>query len=225
MSIRDEFDVWMSENLCGEFEVLRWRSTPGDEGIDQGLRKKWEQKLGEDDWVALDWPKKYGGREASLYDLVDFNEIYAKHGGPGRAGHIGYAMFAPALIAYGREDQKQKFLPGIKAGTEYWCQGYSEPGAGSDLSNVSTKARLDGDEWVIDGQKIWTSEAMTADWCFVVARAEKGSKGRNGLVFLLINLHQPGIEIRPIKQINGGSEFNEVFFTEARKLSAQADVS
>ncbi len=216
MSLRDEFSKWMSANFKGEFERLRWRGTPGDEEAFPKIRQKWEQKLGADGWIGIGWPEKYGGRGASLEDLVAFNEEYAAHGGPGRAGHIGETLFAPTLIAFGTEDQKQKYLPGIKAGTEYWCQGYSEPNAGSDLSNIKTKARLEGDEWIIDGQKIWTSLAVDADYIFVIARAEPGSQGRNGLVFLLVDLDQPGIEIRPIKQLSGSAEFNEVFFDGAR---------
>ena len=216
MSLRDEFSKWMSVNFTGEFERLRWRGTPGDEEAFPKIRQKWEQKLGEAGWIGIGWPEEYGGRGASLEDLVGFNEEYAAHGGPGRAGHIGETLFAPTLIAFGTEEQKQKYLPGIKAGTEYWCQGYSEPNAGSDLSNINTKARLECDHWVIDGQKIWTSLAMDADYVFVIARAEEGSQGRNGLVFLLVKLDQPGIEIRPIKQMSGSAEFNELFFNEAR---------
>ena len=216
MSIRDEFSKWMSANFKDEFEPLRWRGTPGDEEAFPKIRQKWEQKLGADGWIGIGWPEKYGGRGASLEELVAFNEEYAAHGGPGRAGHIGETLFAPTLIAFGTEQQKQKYLPGIKAGTEYWCQGYSEPNAGSDLSNIKTKARLDGDEWIIDGQKIWTSLAVDANYIFVIARAEPGSQGRNGLVFLLVDLDQPGVDIRPIKQLSGSAEFNEVFFDGAR---------
>ena len=216
MSLVSEFSDWMRDNFCGEFEPLRWRGTPGDEDILPALRHKWERKLGEAGWIGVAWPKDYGGRAASLEELVAFNAEYARHGGPGRAGHIGETLFAPTLIAFGTEEQKQKYLPGIRAGTEFWCQGYSEPNAGSDLSNIKTKARLDGDEWVIDGQKIWTSLAMDSDCCFVIARAEEGSSGRNGLVFLLVKLDQPGVDIRPITQMSGTAEFNEVFFDGAR---------
>ncbi len=214
--VREEFGTWMKENLVGEFACLKWRGTFGDDEAYPELRKKWEQKLGEDGWVGVGWPEQYGGRGYSLPQLVAFNEEYARYGGPGRSGHIGETLFAPTLIAFGSGAQKERFLPGIRNGTEYWCQGYSEPNAGSDLSNIKTKARVDGDEWVLDGQKIWTSLAVDADWAFVIARAEPGSVGRQGLVFLLIPLDQPGIEIRPITQITGGSEFNELFFTEAR---------
>ncbi len=216
MSLRAEFSEWMTHNFCGEFESLRWRATPGDEDAFPDLRHKWERTMGEAGWIGIGWPAEHGGRNASLEDLVAFNEEYAAHGGPGRAGHIGETLFAPTVIAFGTEEQKSKYLPGIRAGTEFWCQGYSEPNAGSDLSNIKTKARLVGDEWVIEGQKIWTSLAMDSDYIFVVARAEEGSIGRHGLVFLLVKLDQPRVDIRPIKQMSGTAEFNEVFFNEAR---------
>ncbi len=149
-------------------------------------------------------------------DIVAYNEEYARHGGPGRSGHIGETLVAPTIIAFGTDEQKQRFLPGIREGREFWCQGYSEPNAGSDLSNLKTKAEFIDGEWVLNGQKIWTSLAHESDWVFVVARAEEGSKGRNGLVFLLVPLDQEGIEIRPIHQISGDAEFNEVYFTNAK---------
>jgi len=214
--IHEEFGAWMRDNLAGEFACLKWRGTFGDDEAYPELRQKWEQKMGADGWVGVAWPEKYGGRGYSLPELVAFNEEYARYGGPGRSGHLGETLFAPTLIAFGSEEQKARFLPGIRAGTEYWCQGYSEPNAGSDLSNIKTKAWLDGDDWVIEGQKVWTSLAIDADWCFVIARAEPGSVGRNGLVFLLVPMDQEGVDIRPIKQITGGSEFNEVFYNQAR---------
>ncbi|MEC8316397.1 MAG: acyl-CoA dehydrogenase family protein [Pseudomonadota bacterium] len=216
MSIREELNQWMLENLTGEFEQIRWRGGPGDEDSSPELRRAWEKKFGEAGWIGLQWPKEYGGRDLSLMDFVEFNEEYARHGGPGRAGHIGETLMAPTILAYGTQAQKERFLPGIKNGTELWCQGYSEPNAGSDLSNIKTKARLVDGHWVIDGQKIWTSLAHESDWIFVLARAEEGTKGRNGLVFLLVELDQPGIDIRPIHQISGTAEFNEVYFTEAK---------
>lgn len=214
--VRDAFGEWMEENLTGEFACLKWRGTFGDDEAYPELRKKWEQHMGAAGWIGVSWPEAYGGKDYNLAQMVAFNEEYARYGGPGRSGHIGETLLAPTLIAYGTEAQKKRFLPPILNGTEYWCQGYSEPGAGSDLSNIKTKAWLEGDEWVIEGQKVWTSLAVDADWCFVIARAEKGSVGRQGLVFLLVPLDQAGVEIKPIKQITGGSEFNEVFYNQAR---------
>lgn len=213
--LRQEFSNWLSGNLCGEFECLRGRGTPGDEDAYPELRKVWESRLGTAGWIGLDWPAEFGGRGASEADIIGLAEEYALHGGPGRCGHIGETLLAPTLLAFGTDAQKRKYLPGIKNGTEFWCQGYSEPGAGSDLANVKTKATLKEGQWVIDGQKVWTSLALESDYIFVVARAVTGSVGNKGLVFLLVKLDQPGIDIRPIKQMSGSAEFNEVYFTGA----------
>lgn len=215
-ALRQEFSKWLTDNLRGEFECLRGRGVPGDDEAYPELRKVWEAKLGEAGWIGPDWPVEFGGRGASESDIIALAEEYAEHNGPGRCGHIGETLLAPTLLAFGTDAQKQKYLPGIKNGTDFWCQGYSEPGAGSDLANVKTKARLKGGQWIIDGQKVWTSLALESDYIFVVARAEPGSVGNKGLVFLLVKLDQPGIDIRPIKQMSGSSEFNEVYFTEAK---------
>ena len=216
MMIREEIDIWLQKNLTGEFEKLRWRGGGGDEDAYPELRHKWERKLGDAGWIGIQWPEKYGGKGANLMEVVAFNEEYARHGAPGRPGHIGEMLLAPTLIAFGTEEQKERFLPMIKNGTEFWCQGYSEPNAGSDLSNIKTKARLEKNEWLIEGQKIWTSLAHESHWCFIIARAVEGSKGREGLVFLLVPLDQEGIEIRPIRQISGSCEFNEIYFTGSK---------
>ncbi len=226
MSLRSDLKTWLEENLTGEFECLRWRGGPGDEDAYPELRQKWEQKLGVAGWIGVGLPEAFGGRGADLMEIVAFNEEYARQGGPGRAGHIGETLVAPTIIAFGSSEQQQRFLPNILNGTDFWCQGYSEPNAGSDLSNIKTKARLVHVEgqaepsWVIDGQKIWTSLAHESDWIFVIARAVEGSKGRDGLVFLLVPLDQPGVEVRPIRQISGSSEFNEVYFSEAITASS-----
>jgi alkylation response protein AidB-like acyl-CoA dehydrogenase len=178
-------------------------------------RRAWERVLGEHGWVGLGWPAPYG-RGASLMQQVIFAEEYAKVGAPHRVNHMGENLLAPTLIACANEEQKERFLPAIRSGDELWCQGYSEPGAGSDLAGVSTRAVRDGDEWVITGQKVWTSLAHLADWCFVVARSDPASQRHAGLAYLLVPMHQDGIEVRPIVQITGTSEFNEVFFDGAR---------
>lgn len=147
---------------------------------------------------------------------VIFYEEYARAEAPHKVNHLGEELLGPTLIAYGTPEQQQRFLPAIRDVTELWCQGYSEPGAGSDLANVSTSAVLDGDAWVINGQKVWTSLALQSQWCFVVARTEPGSSRHKGLSYLLVPLDQPGVEIRPIIQLTGTSEFNEVFFDNAR---------
>jgi len=214
---RAEVVGWLSKNLIGEFEHLKFRGGPGDEHMFPVERKKWEQKLAEGRWTCIGWPTEYGGRGCSIEQQVIFNEEYARSGAPGRVGHIGEGLTGPTLIAFGSETQKKKYLPGILAGKDLWCQGYSEPNAGSDLANVSTKARFDEakGKWIISGQKVWTSLAHESDYVFVIARTDPKSKVHKGLGFFLLKMNQPGIEVRGIKQITGTSEFNEVFFDEA----------
>lgn len=212
---RSEVVDWLNANLTGEFEQLRFRGGPGDEEAFSMERKQWEKVLGESGWIGIGWPKEYGGRNLSIADQMIFNEEYARAGGPGRSGHIGETLLAPTIIALGTDKQRQRFLPPIRNGEEFWCQGYSEPNAGSDLANISTKAVLRDRKWVINGQKVWTSLAHEADWCFLVARADPESVGREGLVYLLVPLDQPGVTIRPIVQMTGSSEFNEVFLDDA----------
>jgi alkylation response protein AidB-like acyl-CoA dehydrogenase len=214
---RAEIASWLKANLVGEFEQLKYRGGPGDEHMFSHERKVWEQKLAEGGWTCVGWPKEHGGRGASIEQQVVFFEEYARAGSPGRVGHIGEGLAGPTIIAFGSDEQKKKYLPGIVSGKELWCQGYSEPGAGSDLANVKTKARLDEStgKWIINGQKVWTSLAHESDWCFVVARTDPDSVAHKGLGFFLVSMHQPGVTVRPIEQLTGTSEFNEVFFDDA----------
>lgn len=215
-SFREEVRSWMHEHLTGEFAQLAGRGGPGDEHSFIAERMAWERELASGGWTCVGWPTEHGGRGLPLHLEVIFHEEYSRAGGPGRAGLIGEGLLGPTLIHFGSADQQQRFLPGIVDGTQYWCQGYSEPNAGSDLANVTTKARLDGDQWVLDGQKVWTSLAQWSDWCFVVARTEPDSVRHHGLSYLLVPMNADGIETRPIRQITGTAEFNEVFFDGAR---------
>ena len=210
---RQECADWLNGQMAGEFRDIKGitKLTASPE-----RRKEWEQQLAAHKWSCIGWPEEWGGRNASLAHQVIFAEEYARAGVPGRVNHIGVELAGPTLLAFGTEAQKQRFLPDIAAGKTIFCQGFSEPGAGSDLASVRTKARLEGGEWVVNGQKIWTSLAHISDWIFVVSRSEEGSKGPKGLTFLMMEIDQPGIEIRGIKQINGDAEFNETFFTDAR---------
>ncbi|WP_225053991.1 acyl-CoA dehydrogenase family protein [Nocardia sp. alder85J] len=211
-----EIRAWLAENLEGRFRELRGLGGPGSEHEAFDERLEWDRHLAAAGWTCLGWPKRYGGREATLRQQVIFHEEYAKADAPARVSHLGEELLGPTLLAFGTEEQKQRFLPGIKTVTQLWCQGYSEPGAGSDLAAVSTAARRDGDHWVINGQKIWTSLAHVADWCFAVCRTEPGSTRHQGLSYLLVPMKQPGVQVRPIVQLTGTSEFNEVFFDDAR---------
>jgi alkylation response protein AidB-like acyl-CoA dehydrogenase len=213
---RSEVSGWLAANHVGGFAKLRGRGGPGDEHTYVEERRAFEKHLGASGWVGLGWPRDAGGRGAPLTQQVIWYEEYARAGGPGRLGHIGEGLLGPTLIAFGSEEQKRRFLPPILRGEEIWCQGYSEPNAGSDLASVQTRARLEGGEWVLDGQKVWTSWAQWADWCFVLCRSEPGSQRHHGLSYLLVPMRQAGIEVRPIVQITGDSEFSEVFFDGAR---------
>jgi alkylation response protein AidB-like acyl-CoA dehydrogenase len=212
---RDEVRTWLAEHLVGELATLGGRGGPADEtGWD--LRVEWEKLLGADRWLGLSWPEEYGGRGADFAQQVIFNEEYAKANAPARISFFGEGLFAPTLLAYGTDEQKRRFLPKIQSVEELWCQGYSEPNAGSDLANVQTRATLDGDQWVINGQKVWTTLAHRAQWCFCIARTDPESTAHHGLSYLLVPMDQPGIEVRPLKQMTGTAEFNEVFFSDAR---------
>jgi len=215
-TFRAEVRGWLAENLAGDFAPLVGSGGPGREHEFVRERMAWERRLGADGWIGLGWPEADGGRGLSWRHQVIFHEEYATAGAPARVGHIGEQLLGPTLLMFGTAEQRAKFLPGILAGTQLWCQGYSEPGAGSDLAAVSTRARLDGDQWHLDGQKVWTSLAQFADWCFVLARTDPAAERHRGLSCLLVPMRQPGIEVRPIVQLTGTSEFNEVFFDDAR---------
>ncbi len=212
-AFRAECADWLNGQMAGEFKDIK--------GITQltampERRREWEQQLGEHRWGCIGWPVEWGGRAATLAQQVIFAEEYARAGIPGRINHIGVELAGPTLLTFGTDEQKRRFLPDIAAGRTIFCQGFSEPGAGSDLASVRTKGHVENGEWVVNGQKIWTSLAHISDWIFVVTRTTEGSQGPKGLSFLMMPLDQPGIEVRPIRQINGDAEFNETFFTDAR---------
>ena len=220
-AFREEVRTFLADSLDGDFAEVRGRGGPGDEHALFDERLAWERHLGRHGWTCVGWPKEHGGRGLSLRQQVIYFEEYARAGGPGRLGHIGEGLVGPTLIAFGTAEQQQRFLPAIAAGEELWCQGYSEPDAGSDLANIKTSAvrDADGDDFVVTGQKVWTSLAHWADWCFVLARTspvDPGGRKHAGISYLLVPMRQDGIDIRPIVQVTGDSEFNEVFFDGAR---------
>jgi alkylation response protein AidB-like acyl-CoA dehydrogenase len=216
-AFRKEIAGWLADNLSGEFAPLRGRGGPGDEHSLVEERKAWERKLGEAGWIGIALPESVGGRNLPLNQQVIFYEEYARAKAPGRMGHIGEGLLAPTIVHFGSELLKRRVLPGILDGTQIWCQGYSEPNAGSDLANVQTRAVLEGDEWVLNGQKVWTSGAEWSDWCFVVCRTDPDAQPKHrGISYILCPMDQPGIEIRPIVQMTGDAEFSEVFFNDAR---------
>ncbi|MFE9856224.1 acyl-CoA dehydrogenase family protein [Streptomyces sp. NPDC005780] len=217
---RTEIRGWLAANLTGAFAGLRGRGGPGREHEAFAERLAWERHMAAEGWTCVGWPEEHGGRGATIEQQVAFHEEYALADAPARVNHIGEQLLGPTLVAFGTPEQRARFLPPIVAVEELWCQGYSEPDAGSDLANVRTRAERDGEDWVVTGQKTWTSLAHDAQWCFVVARTEAGSTRHAGLSYLLVPLDQPGVEIRPIQQLTGTSEFNEVFFDGARTSAA-----
>jgi alkylation response protein AidB-like acyl-CoA dehydrogenase len=213
---RTEVRTWLHEHLTGDFKALGAGNDLGGPA-ELRVRKAWERELALGGWVGLSWPKELGGRAATLTEELIFNEEYAAADGPTRCGFFGEQLLGPTLMAFGTEVQRDQFLGPILRAEQFWCQGFSEPDAGSDLANIKTTAVLDGGEWRITGQKVWTSLGHIADWIFVVCRTERDPAAKHrGLSFLLCPMDQPGIELRPIRQLTGTAEFNEVFFDGAR---------
>ncbi len=217
-AFRSEARNWLEENYP---QSLRRDSDADQEGAmmaglnPTGDLKLWKERMAAKGWGAPTWPKQYGGGGLSPQQARILQDEMARIGANNPMVGMGTSMFGPTLLEYGTEDQKQRHIPAIVRGEIRWCQGYSEPGAGSDLASLTTKAEDKGDHWEINGQKIWTSGAQYADWCFCLVRTDP-SKKHEGISFVLINMHQPGVETRPIKLIAGSSPFCETFFTRAR---------
>ena len=212
---RAEVRDWLAEHLVGEFAAHRGIGGPADsEAWD--VRVAWDRELAAGGWLGLSWPVEYGGRGLTLLEEVVFNYEYARSGAPYRATTSGLDLFGPMLLAMGTPEQKQRFLPSILRVEELWGQGFSEPGAGSDLASLRCRAELDGDHWVLNGQKVWTTMAHTADWLYVLVRTDPDSERHRGLTMLLVPRHQPGVEVRVIRNLAGQDEFAEVFFDDAR---------
>jgi alkylation response protein AidB-like acyl-CoA dehydrogenase len=212
-AFRAEVRAWLGEHLVGAFAELG----AGAEFADAAdVRREWEREMGRGGWLGLAWPRQYGGRQVSLLEELVFNEEYVRARGPQRVGFFGEQLLGPTLMMFGTEAQRQRFLPRILRAEDTWCQGFSEPGAGSDLANVGTSAELDGDRWVVNGQKVWTSRAQYADWIFVLCRTAPAGRARHeGLSFLLVPMGQPGVEVRPLVDMTGDRHFCEVFFDGA----------
>ncbi|MEW6271508.1 MAG: acyl-CoA dehydrogenase family protein [Thermodesulfobacteriota bacterium] len=211
---RDELRAWLDANLPAE-----WRSVHPKEpwtAARRELARRWQARLADGRYVALDWPVEHGGRDATLGERIIVQTELIRARAPRIIGHVGLDLVGPALIAHGSEVQKKRWLERIRTADELWCQGFSEPGAGSDLGGLRTRAVLDGDHWVVSGQKVWTSVAEVADWCLLLARTDPDAKKHAGISALLVDMKQPGIEVRPLRQMTGEAEFNEVFFDGVR---------
>jgi len=208
LEFRDAVRGWLEANHPG-------REPSGDHESFE-FRRRWQRELNERGWAGLSWPTEYGGAGATLVEQAIFYEEIARAGAPQMANTLGLAMGGPTVIAHGTEEQKQRFLPPILSADEIWCQGFSEPESGSDLASLKTRAVRNGDEWIVTGQKVWTTYAHQAKWCMLVARTDPDVPKHRGLTYFLLDMEQDGVEVRPLVQITGEAEFNELFFEEAR---------
>jgi alkylation response protein AidB-like acyl-CoA dehydrogenase len=205
---RDEIRAWLSVHNPG-------REPAGDEAAFQ-FRRAWQGTLNEAGWAGVSWPTEYGGRGATLVEQAIFSEELVRAGAPSLANVLGIAMGGPTVIAHGTEGQKRRYLPPILSAQEIWCQGFSEPDSGSDLASLKTRAVRHGDEWVVTGQKVWTTYAHHAKWCMLLARTDPDVAQHQGLTYFLMDMQQDAVEVRPLRQITGEAEFNELFLQEAR---------
>jgi alkylation response protein AidB-like acyl-CoA dehydrogenase len=214
LAFRDELRAWLAANL-----PRPWREEVRDPAATEdslvALRRRWQKKLYEAGYLGMDWPTEWGGRGGTEVEKAIFEAELARADAPLIPNLLGVGLLGPALIHHGSEAQRRRFIPPMLSGDEIWCQGFSEPGAGSDLAALRTSARVEGDHFVLNGQKIWTTLGPWADWIFVLARTD-GKDRYGGISFILCPLKTPGIEVRPLRQITGESEFGEVFFEEAR---------
>jgi alkylation response protein AidB-like acyl-CoA dehydrogenase len=205
---RDEVRTWLEANHPG----------PTPEGDDAGFefRRAWQRKLNERGWAGLSWPEQYGGSGATLFEQAIFSEELARAGAPQMANTLGLAMGGPTVIGHGTDEQKERYLAPILSADEIWCQGFSEPQSGSDLASLKTRAVRSGDGWVVTGQKVWTTMAHQSKWCMLLARTDPNAAKHRGLTYFLMDMEQDGVETRPLRQITGEAEFNELFMEEAR---------
>jgi len=215
VAFAEEARTWLESHLVGEYAQLRGRGGTGREDVAPELLIAWEREMASGGWLGLDYPKEFGGREASLFEQVLFHQEYVEARAPGRIPNIGLTLLGPTLLTFGTPSQQRRFIPKILSGKQFWCQGYSEPNAGSDLAGISTRAELRGGCWYVSGQKTWTSLARYAQWMFLLARTSSEDESHRGLSCILLPMEQSGVAIKPIVQLTGGSEFSEVFFDEA----------
>jgi alkylation response protein AidB-like acyl-CoA dehydrogenase len=207
-AFRDEFRGWLEQNNPGP--------EPAGEEAAFEHRRQWQRQLHGAGWAGVSWPKEYGGRGATLIEQAIFNEEIVRAQAPQLANGLGLAMGGPTVIAHGTEEQRRRYLEPILSAQEIWCQGFSEPESGSDLASLKTRAVRDGDEWVVTGQKVWTTFAHHAKWCMLVARTDPSAPKHKGLTYFLMDMEQDAVQVRPLRQITGEAEFNELFIEEAR---------
>src|SRR5919199_5719204 len=206
---RQKLRAWLEANLPKE-------RPPKDQDAEFAYRRAWQRKLYEGGWVGINWPKEYGGQGATLIQQAIYAQEMARARAPQPANGLGISIVGPTLIHHGTEEQKKRYIPRILSAEEIWCQGFSEPNSGSDLASLQTRAVLDGDDFVVNGQKIWTSMAHVADMCILLTRTDPHAPKHKGISFLLVDMHSPGLTVKPLRQMTGGAEFNEVFFENVR---------
>ena len=216
-AFRQEFRSWLAKNKPAKVS----EDTPMDEmhegGSDEWKRRlDWHRKMHAGGWVGLSWPKEYGGRGATITQQLIYNEELAKANTPMLVNGLGIMLVGPTIIHWGTEEQKKRYVPKILSADEIWCQGYSEPSSGSDVASLQTRAVEDGDDFVINGQKVWTSDAHHADMCILLTRTDPQAPKHKGISYILVDMHSPGVTVRPLVQITGDANFNEVFFEDVR---------
>jgi alkylation response protein AidB-like acyl-CoA dehydrogenase len=212
VAFRDEFRAWLESHVPKDWSV--WREKPLNESF--AYLRAWQRKLYEGGWAAVSWPKEYGGRSATLMQQAIFWEEMARVEAPPMANALGLGLIGPTIIAHGTAEQKARYIPKILSAEEIWCQGFSEPNAGSDLAALQTEGRLSDGHYLVNGQKVWTSYGWVSDWCELVVRTEPAAPKHKGLTVLLVDMKSPGVEVRPLRQMTGESEFNEIFFRDVR---------
>jgi alkylation response protein AidB-like acyl-CoA dehydrogenase len=214
-AFRKEVRAWLETNLPDDLRGRAFAASRADREEVQKLRA-WQKDMHAAGFVGLDWPREFGGRGASIVEMVILYQEMARAESPQLVNRGGVSILGPTLMKYGTAAQQKRFLPKILTADELWCQGFSEPNAGSDLANLQTRAVLEGDDFIVNGQKVWTSMGHVADWCFLLVRTDPGAPKHKGISFLLVDMKTPGITVRPLRQITGEAEFNETFFDSVR---------
>jgi alkylation response protein AidB-like acyl-CoA dehydrogenase len=215
-SFRKELRAWLEKNAPKDGKLAEADTFAEDDDTDWDRRVAWCRKLNEGGWLGIDWPKEYGGRGASILQSIVYHQELGRARAPLPYIGSGLSLIGPTLMHWGTEEQRKKFIPRILSCQDIWCQGYSEPNSGSDLASLQTRAIEDGDDFVVNGQKIWTSSAQHADWIFLLVRTDSDAPKHKGISYLLVDMHSPGITVRPLVQMTGASGFNEVFFDDVR---------
>src|SRR6516165_9532439 len=212
-AFRREIRDWFAVNLPDDLRARALAFSRADP-VEVGRLRAWQKRMYEAGFVGMDWPARFGGRDASLIDMVILYQEMARAGSPPFVNRGSLSMLGPTLMKHGTPEQQRRFLPRILTAEEVWCQGFSEPNAGSDLANLQTRAMRHGDGYLVKGQKVWTSMAHVADWCFLLVRTDPAAAKHKGISFLLVDMRTPGITVRPLRQMTGEAEFNEVFFDD-----------